>query len=136
MAINIDVLKSIMNTCDDKHNTLLYFLDCDIQKKINKYKYTLFEDLYLNDQIILINKSTLQIDILGKINYIDNKIGSLKNKIGNLKNKIGSLKNKIGILKNNRTIYYDPQYYHIFSKHNNNKNKDVSYFEELLKQLG
>ena len=115
MAINIDVLKSIMNMCDDKHNTLLYFLDNNIQKKLNKYKYTLFDDLYLNDQIILINKSTLQIEILGKINNIDNNIG---------------------ILKNNRTIYYNPQYYHIFSKYNNNKNKDVTYFEELLKQLG
>jgi len=115
MAINIDILKSILTISSDKYNTLLYFLDDNIKNKLKKYKLIEYDDIYLNDKIILINKSTLQIDIIGKINNIDDKIS---------------------IFKNNRTMHFYPQYYYIFCKYNNNKNKDITYFEELLKQLG
>jgi len=115
MTINIDILKSIMDICDDKHNTLLFFLDDNIKKKLTKYKFIKIHDLYLNDQTILIDKSTLQIEVLGKINNIDSNIS---------------------IFKNNRTMHYNPEHYHIFTKYDNNKNKEISYFKELLKQLG
>jgi hypothetical protein len=115
MTINIDILKNILTISSDKYNTLLFFLDDSIKNKLKKYKLIDFKDLYLNDKIILINKSTLDIDIIGNINNIDHKIS---------------------ILKNNRTLHFNPELYYIFCKYNNNKNKDITYFEELLKQLG
>lgn len=113
---NIEIIKSIMDISENKEKTLLYFLDDNIIYKLNNYNLNINKDFYLNDYIILINKSSLDIEISGKIIYIKN--------------------DKIGILKNNRTIYYIRSNYYVFIKHFNRNNiNNLKYFKELLNTL-
>ena len=114
MSINIHILDSIMSISDNKQNTLLYFLDDSIKNKLNKFNLILDNKYYLNDKIILIKKSTLDIEIIGKIIYINDIIG---------------------IFNNNRTLNYNPSNYYIFVKSFNKNNNNLKYFEELLNKL-
>ena len=110
----LDILKSIMKLSNDKKDTLLYFLDDDICNIVKKYKYIETKDLYLNDSLICINKSTLEIDFIGIINLIK--------------------KNEIILKFNNYSRTINPNNYHKFVKkkrHFNNR----KFFEELLNNL-
>ena len=60
----LDILQSIMKLSNDKKDTLLYFLDDDICDKVRRYQYIETKDLYLNDSLICINKSTLSFSIV------------------------------------------------------------------------
>ena len=63
----LDILQSIMKLSNDKKDTLLYFLDDDTCDRVRRYQYIETKDLYLNDSLICINKSTLKIDFTGVI---------------------------------------------------------------------
>ena len=107
----LDILQSIMKLSNDKKDTLLYFLDDDTCDKVRKYQYVETKDLYLNDSLICINKSSLEIDLSGVIHLIkDNEI----------------------ILKfNNYSRTINPNDYHKFIKKKKIMN-NRKFFEELL----
>ena len=111
----LDILQSIMKLSNDKKDTLLYFLDDDTCDKVRRYQYVETKDLYLNDSLICINKSILEIDFTGVIHLIkDNEI----------------------ILKfNNYSRTINPNNYHKFIKKRKSKKNNRRFFEELLKKI-
>jgi|TARA_B100002051_G_scaffold276625_1_gene326211 hypothetical protein len=113
--MNTEPLQKIMDLSNDKKNTLFYFLDPDIVKKI--YKHDLeFKDFYINDKIFCIKRNTLELSLEGKILCMDN-------------NRIGVKKNK------NLTIYINPQKYYIFVKQSTKKQNQKDFFKKLLEEL-
>tara|TARA_B110001469_G_C9607561_1_gene302135 strand:+ start:346 stop:684 length:339 start_codon:yes stop_codon:yes gene_type:complete len=96
----------------DIKNSLIHFLNKDIIKCYDNLKSN---ELYLNDQIICIHKSTLEIKAIGKIVNIS--------------------ENNICICKrgNNSCIYLKPLQYYILIKPLKNKNNDRMFYENLLK---
>ena len=110
----IEILETYMKLSSNKQSSLLEFLSNDTIHKLKNYN--LVENIYLNDNIILIKKNTLTIDHIGKIYKIKNEIISIK--------KSNSV--NINLNKNN---------YYIFVKRIKNKNNDRIFYETLLKQL-
>ena len=47
-----------MKMSNDKRSTLMYFLDDDIVKMVQRYDLVESKDLYLKNKVILIHKST------------------------------------------------------------------------------
>ena len=111
----LDILQSIMKLSNDKKDTLLYFLDDDTCDRVRRYQFVETKDLYLNDSLICINKSTLKIDFTGVIHHMkDDEI----------------------ILKfNNYSRTIDPDDYHKFMKRRKGERNNRKFFEELLKKL-
>lgn len=112
----IEILKSyIKNNNNDVKKCL-----CDFIKNshiLDNYYHQSFNKLYLNDNIIIISKYTLNIEANGIIVNINNK------------------QNKICISKrgNKSCIYINPEHYYIFIKSTTNKNNDRLFYENLLK---
>ena len=81
----------------------------------NKYTYTDDNELYLNDQVMCIHKSTLIIDAIGTIVNLSDK--------------------KLCVCKrgNNSCIYLQKDNYYIFIKKTTNKQNDRIFYENLLK---
>ena len=111
----LEILGSIMKMSNDRRSTLLYFLDDDVQYKIQRYELVKKDDLYLKNKLILINKSTLNIDYDGIIEYIND--------------------DKVTIKKNNGNKSLNMNNYYIFVKYINSKKDTRKFFEELLKKL-
>ena len=111
----LDILQSIMKLSNDKKDTLLYFLDGDTCNKVRRYQYIETKDLYLNDSLICINKSTLKIEFTCVIHLMkDDEI----------------------ILKfDNYSRTIDPDNYHKFMKRRKGEKNNRKFFEELLKKL-
>lgn len=110
----IEILETYLRLSKDKESSLKEFLDDTILKKINKYK--LVDDIYLNDNVILIKKNTLKIECIGKIYKTKNKNISLRK-------------------SNGVNLTYDKNKYYIFVKRVKNKNNDRIFYETLLSQL-
>mgnify|MGYP003977471373 FL=1 len=111
----LEILGSIMKMSNDRRSTLLYFLDDDVQYKIQRYELVKKDDLYLKNKLILINKSTLNIDYDGTIEYIKD--------------------DKVTIKKNNGNRTLNMENYYLFLKYSNSKKDTRKFFEELLKKL-
>jgi hypothetical protein len=110
----IEILETYLKLSDDQHTSLLEFLSKDILIKLENYK--LVEDIYINDNVILIKKNTLKVDIVGRIYKIKD--------------------NKISINKpNNVNITTRQKDYYIFVKKVTNKNNDRIFYETLLNKL-
>lgn len=110
----IEILETYLRLSKDKESSLKEFLDEPTMKQINKH--ILVDNIYLNDNVVLIKKNTLKIDHIGKIYKIKN--------------------NKISIRKSNGVnITLDKDYYYIFVKRVRNKNNDRIFYETLLSQL-
>ena len=108
----VDILKNIIDISNDKKDTLLYFLDDDIRDKVKKYRLIDSNELYLNDSLICIDKSNLQIEYTGKIIYIQNNI--------------------IRLNINNHGVNINPNNYYKFIKRKKNINDNRIFFQELL----
>jgi hypothetical protein len=111
----LEILASILKMSNDRRSTLMYFLDDNIQYKIQKYELINMDELYLKNKIILINKSTLNIDYDGKVEYIAD--------------------DRVTIKKNNGNKSLDMNDYYIFVKYINSKKDTRKFFEELLKKI-
>lgn len=110
----IEILETYLKLSKDRESSLKEFLDDKILKQINKYK--LVDDIYINDNVILIKKSTLKISHIGKVYQ--------------------SKHNKISLRKSNGVnITVNLNDYYIFVKRVKNKNNDRIFYEMLLKQL-
>ena len=74
-----------MKMSNDKRSTLMYFLDDDIVKIIQRYDLVESKDLYLKNKVILIHKSTLLNEYDGVVEYINDDIISIRKNNGNRK---------------------------------------------------
>ena len=112
--MNIEILKNFitMNNNDVEHSLKLFI---DKAETITNYNY-IQDTLYLNDNVILIKKNTLKIEIQGIVVNIGNKVCIKKR---------GS----------KACIFINPNEYYIFSKKTKNKNNDRMFYQELLKVM-
>ena len=112
--MNIEILKNFitMNNNDVEHSLKLFI---DKPETITNYNY-IQDTLYLNDNVILIKKNTLKIEIQGIVVNIGNKVCIKKR---------GS----------KACIFINPNEYYIFSKKTKNKNNDRMFYQELLKVM-
>ena len=113
--MDIEPLRSILKHSLNKKNTLLFFLSDKIKQKVHHLDYE-EKNFYLNDSILCIKKSTLEIDIKGKILFIEENILGIK---------ISSIK----------TICINPNDFYIFVKNNKTVNTQRHFMKELLKQI-
>ena len=104
-----------MKMSNDKRSTLMYFLDDNIVKMVQRYDLVESKDLYLKNKVILIHKSTLLNEYDGTIEYIKD--------------------NTISIRKNNGNRKINTKDYYIFVKYVNSKKDTRKFFEELLKKI-
>jgi len=116
--MNTEILKDILNLTEDKQNTIVYFLNPNIQRKLlNFYLYDKKEnDIFIDQHIILIKKNNLHIEDKGFIISLD--------------------KNKIGISVNNiYNKFFSMNDYYIFLKNKQSRTSERDLMEALLKQL-
>ncbi len=104
-----------MKMSNDKRSTLMYFLDDNIVKMVQRYDLVESKDLYLKNKVILIHKSTLLNEYDGTIEYIND--------------------DTISIRKNNGNRKINIKDYYIFVKYVNSKKDTRKFFEELLKKI-
>ena len=119
--MNIEPLKNLLQIYNDnnKSEVLLYYLPKITTSYLSGYEFiNNMNDLFLNDRLIFISKST----------------GLLFNK-GII---IKIISDKITIQTKYNNISLDPNLYYIFIKPRKNKLKKVNhkYFKELLRSLG
>jgi len=70
----MDILKPILDIYDTKKEVLLFYLDASIKSQVEDFDYEGDDfSLFLNDTIYCINKSTLDLDQVGKILAIKKK---------------------------------------------------------------
>jgi len=113
----IDILKPILDIYDIKKNVLLFYLDTTVKSEVEDYGYLDDNnDLFLNDKIYCIDRSTLHIEHIGFIQAIkDNKI-SLK-------------------VKSKYAIHLNQDEYHIFIKRKKSKKNAREFYKALLNAL-
>jgi len=116
--MNTEILKDILELTEEKQNTIVYFLNPNIQQKLlNFYLYDKKDnDIFIDQHIILIKKNNLHIEDKGFIISLD--------------------KNKIGISVNNiYNKYFSMNDYYIFLKNKQSRTSERDLMEDLLKKL-
>ncbi len=113
----MDILKPILDIYDVKKDVLLFYLDPDIIKIIDDLDYLDDEnDLFLNDKIFIIDRSTLELDHAGIIQAIKDDIVSIK-------------------VKSKFSVHINMNNYHIFIKRKKTKKNDRDFYKALLNSL-
>ena len=113
----MDILKPILDIYDTKKEVLLFYLDSTIKNKVEDFDYLDDDnDLFLNDKVYCIKRSTLELDIIGFIQAIKEKKISLK------------VKSKYG-------VHINQDEYHIFIKRRKCKKNDREFYKALLNAL-
>lgn len=112
----IDILKPILDIYDIKKDVLLFYLTPEIRSTVEDFEY-LDDDheLFLNDKIYLISRTTLQLVKSGTIHAIQNNYVTIKYKRYN---------NHLPISE-----------YHIFIKRKRSKKNDRDFYKALLESL-
>ena len=116
--MNTEILKDILDLTEDKQNTIVYFLNPDIQQKLlNYYFYDKNDnDIYIYQNIILIKKNNLHLEEKGIISSIN--------------------RNRLGISVNNLfNRFYNINDYYIFLKNRQSRTSERDIMESLLKKL-
>ena len=113
----MDILKPILDIYDTKKDVLLFYLDTNVTKQIECFAY-LDDDneLFLNDKIYCIKRSTLELDVVGFIQAIKQTKISLK------------VKRKYG-------VHINQDEYHIFIKRRKTKHNESEFYKALLDAL-
>ena len=113
----MDILKPILDIYDTKKEVLLFYLDASIKSKVECSDYEGDDfNLFLNDTIHCINKSTLDLDHVGKILAIRNNKITMK-------------------VKYKYSIHLNKDDYHIFIKRRKCKKNDREFYKALLNSL-
>ena len=113
----MDILKPILDIYDTKKEVLLFYLDPFVKEQVEDFDYLDDgNDLFLNDKIYCIKRSTLDIDVIGYIQAIKGKKISLK------------VKSKYG-------VHINQNEYHIFIKRRKTKKNDRDFYKALLNSL-
>ena len=75
----MDILKPILDIYDTKKEVLLFYLDVKVKEQVEDFDYLDDgNDLFLNDKVYCIKRSTLDLDVIGFIQAIKDKKISLK----------------------------------------------------------
>lgn len=115
--MNIEPLQPILRIYKDKNKVFQKYLEVDTKEKIKNHIYydEKGKDLYLNDNLILIQKNTGKVFKKGKIIAILEKKITLQTSTGNL-----------NVRSDN---------YYIFIKEKKNKSSNRDFYKALLNQL-
>jgi len=113
----IDILKPILDIYDTKKEVLLFYLDARVKAQVEGLDY-LDDDnnLFLNDKVYCVNRSTLELEVIGIIQAIKKKKVSLK-------------------VNSKYTIHLSKDEYHIFTKRRKCKKNDREFYKALLNAL-
>ena len=113
----MDILKPILDIYDTKKDVLLFYVNPDIVSTIDSLKY-LDDDneLFLNDKIFCLDRSTLSLDHIGIIQAIKDTTITIKK-------------------KGNYSVHLDEKRYHIFIKRRRSKQNDRDFYKALLNAL-
>jgi len=113
----MDILKPILDIYDTKKDVLLFYLDATTRSQIEDFDFEGDDyNLFLNDTIYCINKSTLGLEHNGKILAI--KGGKITIKV-----------------KYKYSVHLDKDNYHIFIKRRRCKKNDREFYKALLNAL-
>ena len=113
----MEILKPILDIYDKKKDVLLFYLDKNTREKVNEYLYLNdYNELFLNDKIYCIDRSTLLLEHIGIINAIKG--------------------NKITIkVPGNYSKHINELSYYIFIKRRYNKKNDRDFYKALLNSI-
>jgi len=113
----MDILKPILDIYDTKKDVILFYLDSKLKGQVEDFDYLDDDnDLFLNDKVYCIKRSTLDLDVVGFIQAIKEKKISLK------------VKSKYG-------VHINQDEYHIFIKRRKCKKNDRDFYKALLNSL-
>jgi len=113
----IEPLKHILDIYDKKKDTLLYYLTDDVKDIVEAFDFLDDgHDLFINDNIYCIHKSTLDLDYVGRIMAIQKQKITIKYKY----------KYSIHLPKNE---------YYILIKRKKTKKNDRDFYKALLNAL-
>ena len=113
----MDILKPILDIYDVKKDVLLFYLDSKVKEQVEDFDYLEDDnDLFLNDKVYCIKRSTLELDVVGFVQAIKEKKISLK------------VKSKYG-------VHINQDEYHIFIKRRKCKKNDREFYKALLNAL-
>ena len=113
----MDILKPILDIYDTKKDVLLFYLDVAVKGQVEDFDYLDDDnDLFLNDKVYCISRSTLDLDVIGFVQAIKGKKISLK------------VKSKYG-------VHINQDEYHIFIKRRKTKKNDREFYKALLNAL-
>ena len=113
----MDILKPILDIYDVKKDVLLFYLDSKVKEQVEDFDYLDDDnDLFLNDKVYCIKRSTLELDVVGFVQAIKEKKISLK------------VKSKYG-------VHINQDEYHIFIKRRKSKKNDREFYKALLNAL-
>ena len=94
----MDILKPILDIYDEKKDVLTFYLDANIKDKVLDLDY--LDDgheLFLNDRIYIINRSTLELEHIGIIQSIKEDLVCVK-------------------VKSKYSVHFKTNEYHVFIK--------------------
>lgn len=113
----IDILKPILDIYDTKKDVLLFYLEPTIRTEVEDFDYLDDKhDLFLNDKVYCIKRSTLELDVIGFVQVIKEQNISLK------------VKSRYG-------VHINKNEYHIFIKRRKSKKNDREFYKALLNAL-
>ena len=113
----IDILKPILDIYDTKKDVLLFYLEPTISSEVEDFDYLDDNhDLFLNDKVYCIKRSTLDLDVIGFVQAIKEQKISLK------------VKSRYG-------VHINKNEYHIFIKRRKSKKNDREFYKALLNAL-
>tara|TARA_B100000035_G_C20554550_1_gene359731 strand:- start:51 stop:392 length:342 start_codon:yes stop_codon:yes gene_type:complete len=113
----MDILKPIVSIYDVKKDVVLFYLDPSLVNQVVDLLY-LDDDneLFLNDKVYCIDRSTLQLERIGTIQLIQ--------------------KNQISIrIQSGFNVHLSTQNYHIFIKRRKSKKNERDFYKALLNSL-
>ena len=100
---------------NDITESIKYFLQEQDKKLLKNWRYET-NGFYIIDRILCIKKNTLEIDIIGRISYLNN--------------------GKIGINRSkHRNICIDPKKYYLFLRNKTEDIKNREFMKQLLEKL-
>ena len=117
----MDILTPILDIYDTKKEVLLFYLDDIVKEQVADFKYLSDDnELFLNDKIWCIDRSTLTLDHIGIIQAIKDTKVTIK----------VTIKVKGGYSK-----HIHESSYHIFIKRRRCKQNDRDFYNALLNSL-
>lgn len=113
----MDILKPILDIYDVKKDVLLFYISEKIQDIVEDLLY-LDDDneLFLNDKVYIIDRSTLELEHIGIIQAIKDDLVTIK-------------------VKSKYSVHFLTDKYHIFIKRRKSKKNDREFYKALLNSL-
>ena len=113
--MDVEPLKTLLDNSGNIKETILYYLDTDVKKKIINFDYE-EETFYMDERIAGIKRNTLQLDFIGRVICINDNTLTIK-------------------LNNVRNISLDKDKYYIFIKPKKKEIKKRDFMKQLLEKL-